>query len=303
MFSIMKNFPKFLAVSLLIMIAGLVAFIMNGGFKTDIDFSGGTMLQINMEKDYEIADVEALIKETTGIAPDTVQKASDANAQYQALIKMAPLDSDGRTNLYNAIKDKFGLTLDLESSLLSSDNFSPLLSSEILNNALLATILATILILIYITIRFTFASAIAGIAALIHDTLIMLAVYAIFKIPVNSSFVAAILTIIGYSINDTIIVFDRIRENNRFAKNTPFVDICEKSIWQTMRRSLNTTGTVVVSLIILQIMGSESIRQFSGPLIVGSIAGSYSTMFLATPIWNAIGSDLKGSKNKKKKHA
>ena len=173
-----------------------------------------------------------------------------------------------------------------DKALLASDNITPLVSSEIIYNALLAVAIAVILILIYITIRFTFASGVAAVCALIHDVLVMLSFYAIFRVPTNASFIAALLTIIGYSINDTIVIFDRVRENKKFAKKGEgFIDTCEKSIWQTMRRTLNTSGTTLLSLIVLTVLGSDSIREFSIPLIVGVITGTFSSAFIAAPIW------------------
>lgn len=307
MFNVMKNFPKIVILPLLIILAGIVTFIVGGGFKTDIDFAGGTIMQLNMEQDFDIGEVKTVIKDTTGKDADSVQKASNAAAAHQVIIKMQTLSADERTSLYTAIKEKFNLQNSYEDSIITSENITPLVSSEIIYNALLAVAIASILILLYVTIRFTFASGIAAIVALINDVLIMLSLYSICRIPVNASFIAAILTIIGYSINSTIVVFDRIRENKKFAKQGTFADVCEKSIWQTMRRTLNTTGTTVVTLIILAIMGEDSIRAFAIPLIVGVLSGAYTSSFIAAPIWNMIeGGDLKrkpGNVKTKKKPA
>ncbi len=287
MFNIMKNYWKFMIVSGVIILAGIVTLIIGGGFETDIDFAGGTMMQINIGQEFETADVEAIITEKTGKKVDVIQKASDETAQHQVMFKMATLDVDERTAVFEGLKEKYGLAD--ESAILASDNITPLISSEIIYNALLAVAIAVILILIYITIRFTFTSGIAAIAALIHDVLIMLSVYSIFRLATNASFVAALLTIIGYSINDTIVIFDRIRENKKFAKKgETFADTCEKSVWQTMRRSINTSVTTTITLVILAVLGSDSIRAFVVPLIVGVLAGTYSSIFVASPIWCAL---------------
>ncbi len=287
MFNIMKNFWKALILSGVIILAGIVTLIIGGGFETDIDFAGGSMMQINIGQEFEIADVEAIVTEKTGKKVDVIQKASDATAEHQVMFKMATLTPDERTTVFEGLKEKYGLAD--ESAILASDNITPLISSEIIYNALLAVLIAVILILIYITIRFTFASGVAAIVALIHDVLIMLSVYSIFRLPTNASFVAAILTIIGYSINDSIVIFDRIRENKKFAKKGEgFVDTCEKSLWQTMRRSINTSVTTAIVLVILAVLGSESIRAFVIPLIIGVIAGTYSSIFIASPVWCAL---------------
>ena len=295
MFEVMKKFKIFLSISIAIILVGIVCLIINRGFVTDIDFSGGAMLQIDMEqKEYTEEDISAIVKEKAGVEPYSVQKVEGGS---QVMIKMESIDGEKRTAIFEGIKEKYGLSAEAP---LASDNVSPAVSSDIVYNAVLAVIIACVLILIYITIRFEFSSGVAAVLALLHDTLIMLAFYAIFRFPVNSSFIAAILTIIGYSINNTIILFDRIRENRRFAKKETFSQICEKSIWQTMRRTLNTTGTTLVSLIVLYIMGADSIKEFALPLIIGMIGGTYSSVLLAAPFWNLIHG---GDKKKKVKTA
>ena len=283
MFNIMRNTKKIALIPIVIVIVGIVCLFINGGFATDIDFSGATMMQINMGKDFKLDDVTAVIKESTGKEVNVIQYAEDSSAKHQVLFKMETLSKTERDKLFEAIKTKFSLD---DKALLASDNITPLVSSEIIYNALLAVAIAVILILIYITIRFTFASGVAAVCALIHDVLVMLSFYAIFRVPTNASFIAALLTIIGYSINDTIVIFDRVRENKKFAKKGEgFIDTCEKSIWQTMRRTLNTSGTTLLSLIVLTVLGSDSIREFSIPLIVGVITGTFSSAFIAAPIW------------------
>ncbi len=283
MFNIMRNTKKIALIPIVIVIVGIVCLFINGGFATDIDFSGGTMMQINMGKDFKLDDVTAVIKESTGKEVNVIQYAEDSSAKHQVLFKMETLSKTERDKLFEDIKTKFSLD---DKALLASDNITPLVSSEIIYNALLAVAIAVILILIYITIRFTFASGVAAVCALIHDVLVMLSFYAIFRVPTNASFIAALLTIIGYSINDTIVIFDRVRENKKFAKKGEgFIDTCEKSIWQTMRRTLNTSGTTLLSLIVLTVLGSNSIREFSIPLIVGVVTGTFSSAFIAAPIW------------------
>lgn len=283
MFNIMRNTKKIALIPAIIIVIGIVCLFINGGFATDIDFSGGTMMQINMGKDFKLDDVSAVIKESTGKDVNVIQYASDSSAEHQVLFKMETLSQAERDKLFEDIKTKFSLD---DKALLASDNITPLVSSEIIYNALLAVAIAVILILIYITVRFTFASGVAAICALIHDVLIMLSFYAIFRVPTNASFIAAMLTVIGYSINDTIVIFDRVRENKKFAKKGEgFVDTCEKSLWQTMRRTINTSSTTLLALIVLTVLGSSSIREFSIPLIVGVVTGTFSSAFIAAPIW------------------
>lgn len=126
----------------------------------------------------------------------------------------------------------------------------------------------------------------------------MIAFYAIFRVPVNASFIAAILTIIGYSINATIVIFDRVRENRKYLKKEGFSEVCEKSILQTLRRSINSSGTTFVTLVVLYVLGSESIRGFALPLMVGVIVGTYSSIFIAAPTWNMLRGNKGGTKKK-----
>lgn len=288
MFKVVKNFGKIIIPSCLIILAGIVAFIAFGGFETDIDFSGGTEISINMEKEFTEAEVKDAVKAITG-DDVRIQKASSGVAEHQVIIRSKALTAEQRDEVYNAVKETFGLQNEKEQSLLKADSITPLISSTIIYNALLAVVIAAILILIYITIRFTFLSGVAAVIMLIHDVIIMLCVYLLLRIPANDSFIAAILTIIGYSINNTIIIFDRIRENKKFAKKGEgFADVCEKSIWQTFRRSINTSGTTLVALILLAILGEDSIRAFVIPIIIGVVAGTYSSLFMAAPVWNLL---------------
>ncbi|MBR6523583.1 MAG: protein translocase subunit SecF [Clostridia bacterium] len=293
---IMKHYPKFMALSALIILVGIVMLIVGGGFVTDIDFAGGTMIKLDMGKEFKTSDLQSVIKDVTG-QDATVQTSLDAD-NYEATIKLTNLSAEERDELFKAIEEKFSLSGDY---MLSNETITPLVSSEIIFNALLSIIIASVLILIYIAIRFAFAPAIASIVALINSVLVMVAYYAIFRQPVNASFIAALLTIIGYAINDTIVTFDRIRENKRFAKNETFKETCEKSIRQTMRRTINTSLTTLFSLVVLAILGESTIRAFVIPLIVGVVAGTYSSIFVATPMWYLIDGGKGNTVNRKKK--
>ncbi len=291
-FSIMKNYPKFLCLSLAIILIGAVFLIVNKGFVTDIDFSGGTMMRIDMENPYEESALSSAIEQTIGEKPYSIQKVGDAN---EVIVKMKSLETAARDEVFQKIKTDFNLTSDQP---LESNNISAAISDEILTGAIMAVIVACILMLIYITIRFEFTSGVAAVIALIHDTLMMISFYAIFRIPVNASFIAAILTIIGYSINATIVIFDRVRENRKYLKKEGFSEVCEKSILQTLRRSINSSGTTFVTLVVLYVLGSESIRGFALPLMVGVIVGTYSSIFIAAPTWNMLRGNKGGTKKK-----
>jgi preprotein translocase subunit SecF len=160
-------------------------------------------------------------------------------------------------------------------------------SSEIIMNAIWAVVIASALIMIYIWVRFTLYSGIGGVIALLHDILIMTAFVAIARIEINSSYIAACLTILGYSINDTIVVFDRIRENNKrySTKDMNRWEIADISIRETLPRTINTSLTVLITTLAVYVFGVQSIKDFTLPLLVGIVSGTYSSIFIASPIW------------------
>ena len=167
----------------------------------------------------------------------------------------------------------------------SVDKVGASMSKDLLSSAITAVIIAVLLMLIYITFRFELFTGISAVVALCHVVLVMLSLYTLFRFPVNTTFIAAILTILGYSINATIVIFDKIRENTRFAKKETFAEIVNKSIWQTLGRSINTTITTLIVLVCLYILGVPSIKEFALPLIIGVVCGCYSSVFLSGNFW------------------
>ena len=171
-------------------------------------------------------------------------------------------------------------------TVVGLDSVSGSVSKDLRNAAVISVTIAVILMLIYITIRFQFSSALAAIICLCHDVLIVLAAYSIFQIPVSSSIIAVILTILGYSINATIVVFDRVRENVRIVRNATFAEKVNISINQTLLRSINTTLTTLFTIGMIYVLGVQSIKEFAFPIIVGLFAGLYSSTFLAGSFWS-----------------
>jgi SecD/SecF fusion protein len=162
------------------------------------------------------------------------------------------------------------------------------LAQELARNAIYAVLFASLGIIIYVAIRFEWRFGLAAIIALLHDAFFVISFFSIFQWQVNLPFVAAVLTIIGYSINDTIVIFDRIRENMRFAKLKTYDDLKQlvnRSIWQTMTRSINTVLTVFIGALLIFLVGSQSIRYFSLAILIGLLVGAYSSIFIASPIW------------------
>ncbi len=282
MFKIVEKFKVFAPISLAIILIGAIFFGVNGGFAQDVDFAGGMSMYVEMGKEVDLNELEKFVMDST---PEGVNPTAQRSDGTLVIIKTTPIDTEVRDALQTAIIEKYELT---EEAIVQVDNVSATVGDELKKQALTATLIAALLMLVYITIRFEMRTGIAAVICLLHDVLVMLSVYAIFRIPVNSNFIAAILTIVGYSINNTIVVFDRIRENYAKNKRAPFADTVNLSVKQTLGRSINTTISTLLPVIMLFIFGVPSIRQFTIPLMVGLLAGTYSSVLLAGPIWVAL---------------
>lgn len=293
MLKIVEKFKIFAAISLIIIIAGAVVFGINGGFAQDVDFAGGMTMYVEMGKEVNLDELSKHIMDST---PDGVNPTVQNSDGTQVVIKTTPISTEERDKLQTAILEKYELK---EDAILQVDNVDASVGNELKSQALTATLIAAVLMLIYITIRFEMRTGIAAVICLIHDVLIMLTVYAVFRIPVNSNFIAAILTIVGYSINNTIVVFDRIRENYAKNKRAPYAETVNLSIKQTLGRSINTTITTLLPVIMLFVFGVTSIRQFTIPLMVGLLAGTYSSVLIAGPLW-VVMKNLQANRKKKK---
>ena len=267
-------------------VVALVALPFGGTFfNLDQDFVGGVTMNVDIGRPFSddaAADIRDIVADVTGSQPFSVTKAG--NRGTQASIRMGEVPSEQRDAIFEAMKAKFGETVTLE----SSDFVSASVGKDITKSAFLASIIAAALILIYITIRFEFRSGLAAVICLIQNLLVMISVYVIFRMPLNMNFIAAALTIIGYSINTTIVVFDRIRENVKKSAGGSFREIVDISVHQTMRRSIGTTITTLLPVILIIIFGVPSIRNFAIPIAVGVIAGTFSSVFIAGPLWSAM---------------
>lgn len=288
MFNIIEKRNIFFIISALIILAGIVSFFVQG-LNTDIDFTGGTEITIELKGKYDEAKLRDIIGSVEGVKVSSVQK-SNSNGLVGAIVMTNYLDDTQNAAIKKNVTDKYS------DAKLSFTNISPKIGKELWKSAATSIVVVAILMLIYITFRFELLSGISAVIALLHDMLVMISFYAIFRIPVNTSFIAAILTILGYSINATIVIFDRIRENTRFLKKEEFSAIVNKSIWQTISRSINTSLTTLFTLVALFILGVPSIKEFALPLIVGVICGTYSSVFLAGQFWVLLKGGKKSAK-------
>lgn len=284
-FNIIAHRKIFYSISLAIVVLGILSMVFRG-FNLDIDFVGGTTMTIEMGTELDRAkldEVKGVAANAIGFEPSVVQKAGDSNSAV--IIKTKELDSATRDKMFNAMKDKYSLK---DENLLATDNVSATVGKDIRNRAIMAVTVASALILLYIWIRFELTSGIAAVLALLHDVFIMVAAYSLFQIPLNATFIAAMLTILGYSINATIIVFDRVRETRKMNKKESFEVAAERSIWQTLTRSVNTTITTLLTITMVYIFGVDSVRNFALPLIIGIFAGLYSSVFVSTSLWTTL---------------
>lgn len=308
------------------------------GFNWDIDFTGGYETQVSIGKEFDVKDVKDTFVDTLGFEPSNVQKTSDADHEHMVTIKCKELSSQERTDLFNALVEKFDLPYDItteeaedvavedvtteegievvaeeateaaeepaeDAALLSKTeiqivdtNVDPTIGNEMKKGAIMAALIALLLMLLYITFRFELLSGLVAIIMLFHDVMVVCAAYALLRIPVGSTFIAVLLTIVGYSINATIVVFDRIRENVRMNPKAPFAENVDKSVAQTLTRSIYTTLTTLFTIVVLYILGVDSIKEFALPIIIGLVGGTFSSVFLAGPLWTVLRKDKKQAK-------
>lgn len=284
MLKIVEKSKIWFSISLIIILIGL-GFMFTRGLNFGIDFKGGTKVVIELGENFNKEEVDTIVKK---YAPDAVTNTVD-NTQYE--IKSKDLPTDKVAELFAELKETYSLE---ETAPISEDLIGAAMGKELTNNSLVALAIACIALLIYVAIRFEMNYGIAALIALAHDVLITLSVFAIFNIPVNTPFIAAVLTIVGYSINDTIVIFDRMRENSKKMRRATPEEIANTSLTQTLSRSINTTITTLIVIIAVNVF-VPTVREFSFPLIIGIGFGAYSSIFLAAPIWVVL-----NKKSKKK---
>jgi len=279
----------FFAISIGVILIGFVFAFTNSAKKGEalnygLDFQGGTSTSVTFNENYDIdelnAEVYPIIKEVTG-APNVYSQT--VNGSNEVIFKTKELTIEQRTAFKEAMVEKF----DVDSSLINTETISSTISSEMRTDAVTAILVATICMLIYIWFRFKdIRFATSSVMALVHDVLIVLTFYIIAWVTVGNTFVACMLTIVGYSINATIVIFDRMRENLGEAKRKEELkEIVNKSISQTLSRSIFTSLTTFIMVALLYVLGVQAIKDFALPLIVGILCGTYSSIFLAGSFW------------------
>lgn len=281
-----KNYSKqCLMISAGIMVLALLLSLFGMGINVGIDFSGGMSMQYTMGEAVTQSDVEGVLN---GIGLKDYAVSVQGSNRDSINIRIKAIDEDGvqgiQASITEALQTKYP-----NAAIYGDVNYvGPVAGATLLRNAFFSVLIAALCMLIYIAIRFDFNSGAAAVLGLVHDVLIMLSFMVILRsfVQMNSSFIAAMLTIVGYSINNTIIIFDRIRENARkMPSSTPRVDVVNRSIKECLGRTINTTLTTLVTIVCLYIFGVSSIREFALPIIVGIISGVYSANMINGYVW------------------
>ena len=281
-----KNYSKqCLMISAGIMVLALLLSLFGMGINVGIDFSGGMSMQYTMGEAVTQSDIEGVLN---GIGLKDYAVSVQGTGKDSINIRIKAIDEDGvqgvQASITEALQAKYP-----NAAIYGDVNYvGPVAGATLLRNAFLSVLIAALCMLIYIAIRFDFNSGAAAVLGLVHDVLIMLSFMVILRsfVQMNSSFIAAMLTIVGYSINNTIIIFDRIRENARkMPSSTPRVDVVNRSIKECLGRTINTTLTTLVTIVCLYIFGVSSIREFALPIIVGIISGVYSANMINGHVW------------------
>ena len=274
-------------ISLAVVLAGIIYGVVTG-YKFDIDFKGGTRIQVDLNEESSTSDIEKIVSQITNQVPD-IQTTSSGNNSVSITTQI--ISEEMADTVVTALNDKY-----TNMGEATVKNVQASYGKELLNSAVVAVVVSIVLLLVYVGIRFKtlgYTAALSAVLALMFDVAFLFAIYGIFKFPINSTFVAVVLTIIGYSINDTIIVYDRIRENKRLVtKSNDAKEVINNSINQTMKRtiitSLTTLASIGVVLVFAIVKDQETLKQFSIPLVIGVAEGTYSSIFIASNLWYTI---------------
>ena len=270
-------------ISALIIIPGLFS-MFTRGFNFGIDFTGGTIIDLKFEQPVSIIQVRDSLK-PHGLDGSTIQlsgETSNVETSTDVMIRTVDLEENDRKAVMASIRSSVG-----NYEVMREEKVGATIGGELIMNAVMALVISWGLIILYIAYRFEFRFGIAAVLGLVHDILIVLAIFSFTQRQIDSSFVAALLTIVGYSINDTIVIFDRIRENLKlhFKRGGDFNEIVNRSIYQTLTRSLYTVFTVLFTTFALYFFGGETTKDFAFALLVGFAVGCYSSIFIASPLW------------------
>lgn len=282
-FDIVGRRKLWYTLSLLVIIPGIIC-MFTKGFNLGIDFTGGTIIDLRFAKSVTITEVRDVLKEYK-LDNSMIQLAGDNSSDSLAqdvMIRTVDLSENDRKAVMASLKDKLG-----NYDVMREEKVGATMGSELMLRALWATLLSWAMIVLYISYRFEFKFGVAAVLGLVHDILIVLSVFSFMQKQVDASFIAALMTIVGYSANDTIVIFDRVRENLKlhFRKGGDIEALVNTSIYQTLTRSIYTVSTVLFTTFALYFFGGDTTKDFSFALLIGFAVGAYSSIFVASPLW------------------
>lgn len=270
----------FYAISATVILIGLISLAIRG-LNLGIDFTSGVLLQLEFDDEVTVAELQEVLSSDEAVALGVTEFSVRVSGDRRtALVTVNSIPRSAETQLLDVMTDKVGAA-----QLLSSDKVDPVVGAELVRNAVISMLLAAVGILVYVSFRFEPRFAASGVIALIHDVLLVLTVFSVFQVEINSPFIAGILTVVGYSINATIVIFDRIRENMTKLPAGNVEELANLSINQTLRRCVYTSLTTLFTAGALHLLGAASIRDLTLSFLVGVIAGTYSSICMASAIW------------------
>lgn len=281
MFSIVKNYKIFFSITIIFLLIGIGSMLFRG-FNLGIDFTGGSIMDLSFNKPVTVSEVRDVLKEhDLGNSIIQLESTDGSQSAQGVLIRTVVIDDSVRRDVMNDLKAKLG-----DFQIQRVEQVGATIGSELIQQAIMAIVLSWVLMIGYITMRFEFKFAIAAIIALIIDVMVTLSYFSMFHMEMDSSFVAALLTVVGYSINGTIVIFDRIRENLKIHRRSESLsDMIDNSIWQTMTRTCYTVGTSLFAVVAIFLWGGDTIRNFAFAMMVGFGSGAYTSIFLSGPLW------------------
>lgn len=279
--SFMQSRRRWFWLSGAVLLLGIVSLLLQG-LNLGVDFTGGSVLELSYESAVMVSEMEQVLQQYPETAGSMVQRIGSPDAPTMRIRSGALPEGEDREAMYASLAELGAYEINL------LDEVSPTIGRELTRTGLLALAIAVAGMITYITVRFEFRFAICAIGALLHDSLITLGLFSLLQVEIDQAFIAAVLTIVGYSVNDTIVVFDRIRENLRYRpRGEQLYLTIDRSIRQTLMRTLATSATTFVAVGALWLFGGASIRNFTVALLLGVLVGTYSSIFIASPLWMA----------------